>query len=81
MNPKAAQSWNFALDKFKQARQYIDKEQPEVAKTEIAKAVYVGAGAIYYIYGPGEAEKTAHIANQTFIAEIASSQKDESEKQ
>jgi hypothetical protein len=42
MNPKAAEVWNFSLAKMESARRYIEQDQDELAKTEIAKAVYVG---------------------------------------
>ena len=71
MNPKAAQVWNFALAKMEGARQYIEKEQDELAKTEIAKAVYVGSGALLYLLGEGEAEQAAHQAAQRFVSEMA----------
>lgn len=71
MNPKAAEAWNFALAKMESARKYIEKEEDEPAKTEIAKAVYVGAGALYYLLGQGQEEQTAHQAAQGFITEMA----------
>jgi hypothetical protein len=71
MNPKAAETWNFALAKMDSARQYIEKDQDEQAKTEIAKAVYVGAGALLYLLGEGEQEQAAHRAAQTFISDMA----------
>ncbi|MCX5646993.1 MAG: hypothetical protein NTZ17_20280 [Phycisphaerae bacterium] len=70
MNPKAAEAWNFALAKMESARQYIEQNQDELAKTEIAKAVYVGAGALYYLLGQGPEEQTAHQAAQSFITEM-----------
>jgi hypothetical protein len=71
MNPKAAETWNFALAKMESARQLIENGQDEQAKTEIAKAVYVGAGALYYLFGPGQEEKVAYQAGQSFITEMA----------
>ncbi len=71
MNPKAAETWNFALAKLAQAKQYLDAGQEEPAKTELAKAVYVGAGAIYYLLGRSEAEQTAYEAAQGFIGDMA----------
>jgi hypothetical protein len=70
MNPKAAQAWNFALAKMESARRYIEQDQDEPAKTEIAKAVYVGAGALYYLLGQGPEEQAAHQAAQSFITEM-----------
>ncbi len=70
MNPKAAEAWNFALAKMESARRYIEQDQDELAKTEIAKAVYVGAGALYYLLGQGAAEQTAHQAAQSFINDL-----------
>lgn len=71
MNPKAAEIWNFALAKMAEAGQLLKKEQDELAKTEIAKAVYVGSGALLYLLGEGQAEQAAHQAAQRFIAEMA----------
>ena len=71
MNPKAAEAWNFALAKLESARRYIEQDQDELAKTEIAKAVYVGAGALYYLLGQGAAEQAAHQAAQSFIGDLA----------
>ncbi len=71
MNPKAAEAWNFALAKMESARQYIEQGQDEPAKTEIAKAVYIGAGALYYLLGQGAAEQAAHQAAQSFIGDMA----------
>ena len=71
MNPKAAETWNFALAKLAKAKEYIDAGQEGQAKTELAKAVYVGAGAIYYLLGKGEAEQTAYEAAQGFIGDMA----------
>ncbi len=70
MNPKAAEVWNFALAKMESARQYIEQGQDELAKTEIAKAVYVGAGALYYLLGQGPEEQAAHQAAQSFIGDM-----------
>jgi len=71
MNPKAAEAWNFALAKMESARRYIEQDHDELAKTEIAKAVYVGAGALYYLLGQGPAEQAAHQAAQSFIGDMA----------
>jgi hypothetical protein len=71
MNPKAAEAWNYALAKLESARELIEKDQGEQAKTEMAKAVYVGAGALLYLFGPGQEEQTAHRAAQEFIADMA----------
>jgi hypothetical protein len=71
MNPQAAQAWNFALAKLASARKLIEQSQDEPAKTEIAKAVYVGAGALYYLLGQGQQEQAAHEAAQSFIADMA----------
>jgi hypothetical protein len=71
MNPKAAEVWNFALAKMNEASRYIEKEEDELAKTEIAKAVYVGAGALLYLLGEGEQERAAHRAAQQFVSEMA----------
>lgn len=71
MNPQAAHVWNFALAKLAKARTYLEAEQDEQAKTEIAKAVYVGAGALLYLYGEGPQEQAAHQAAQQFIGEMA----------
>jgi len=70
MNPKAAETWNFALAKLESARQYLEQGADELAKTEIAKAVYVGAGALYYLLGPGPEERAAYLAAQGFITEM-----------
>jgi len=67
MNPKAAETWNFALAKMESAGQYMEKDEDELAKTQIAKAVYVGAGALLYLLGEGEQEQAA----QTFIGDMA----------
>jgi hypothetical protein len=79
MNPKAAEAWNFALAKLESARQYIAKDEGELAKTEIAKAVYVGAGALYYLLGQGPEEQAAHQAAQSFISDLAASDADAAE--
>ena len=71
MNPKAAETWNFTLAKMEKARQYVEKENDELAKTEIAKAVYVGAGALLYLLGAGQAEQAAHQAAQRFVNDMA----------
>ena len=71
MNPKAAETWNFALAKLAKGKQYIDAGQEGPAKTELAKAVYVGAGAIFYLLGQGQAEQTAYEAAQGFINDLA----------
>jgi len=71
MNPKAAEAWNFALAKMESARQYVEKGEGELAKTEIAKAVYMGAGALYYLLGPGPEEQTAYQTAQSFINAMA----------
>jgi hypothetical protein len=74
MNPKAAEAWNFALAKMESARRYIDKGEDGPAKTEIAKAVYLGAGALYYLLGEGLEEQTAYQAAQSFIGDMAGSE-------
>jgi hypothetical protein len=71
MNPRAAETWNFALAKMESARRYLEQGQDDLAKTEIAKAVYVGAGALYYLLGQGPEEQTAHQAAQSFIGDMA----------
>ncbi len=71
MNPKAAEAWNFALAKMESAQKYIEQGDEERAKTEIAKAVYVGAGALYYLLGQGSDEQAAHEAAQSFIDDMA----------
>ena len=71
MNPKAAETWNFALSKMNEAARYLEQEQDELAKTEIAKAVYVGAGALLYVYGEGQQEQAAHQVAQRFISDMA----------
>jgi hypothetical protein len=71
MNPKAAEAWNFALAKMESARRYIEQDHDELAKTEIAKAVYVGAGALYYLLGQGPEEQAAHQTAQSFIGDMA----------
>ena len=79
MNPKAAEAWNFALAKLESARQYIEKDEGELAKTEIAKAVYVGAGALYYLLGQGPEEQAAHQAAQSFISDMTAGDADAAE--
>jgi hypothetical protein len=74
MNPKAAEAWDFALAKMESARQYIEKGEDGPAKTEIAKAVYLGAGALYYLLGEGLEEQTAYQAAQSFISDMATSE-------
>ena len=71
MNPKAAETWNFALAKMESARQFMEKDEDDLAKTQIAKAVYVGAGALLYLLGEGEQEQAAHQAAQTFVGDMA----------
>jgi hypothetical protein len=71
MNPKAAEAWNYALAKLESARELIEKDQGEQAKTQMAKAVYVGAGALLYLFGPGQEEHVAHQAAQEFITYMA----------
>lgn len=71
MNPQAAQVWNFALAKMAKALKYIEAEHDEQAKTEIAKAVYVGAGALLYLFGEGPQEQAAYQAAQRFISDMA----------
>ena len=56
---------------MEEARQRIDNDEDELAKTEIAKAVYVGAGALLYLLGEGEQEQAAHQATQSFINDMA----------
>jgi len=70
MNPKAAEAWNFALAKMESARRYLEQNQDEPAKTEMAKAVYVGAGALYYLLGQGPVEQAAHQAARSFISDM-----------
>jgi hypothetical protein len=74
MNPKAAEAWNFALAKMESARQYIEKDQGEPAKTQIAKAVYLAAGALYYLLGPGPEEQAAYQAAQSFLRDLTASE-------
>jgi hypothetical protein len=74
MNPQAAQAWNFALAKMAKAATYIETGQDGPAKTELAKAVYVGAGAMLYLYGEGPQEQAAHEAAQRFIGEMAAAE-------
>jgi hypothetical protein len=71
MNPKAAEVWSFALAKMEKANGHIEKEEGGPAKTEIAKAVYVGAGALLYLFGEGQEEQAAHEAAQRFISDMA----------
>ncbi len=71
MNPKAAEAWNFALARLEAARQHIEKDEGDFAMTEIAKAVYIGAGALYYLLGQGPEEQAAHQAAQGLITEMA----------
>lgn len=71
MNPKAAENWNFARQKLQQAQLLIDQDMEEQAKTEIAKAVFIGAGAIYYIHGQSEQDALAHTSAQQFIQQMA----------
>ncbi len=71
MNPKAAEAWNFALAKMESARQYIETDEDGLAKTELAKAVYIGAGALYYLLGQGPEERAAHQVAQSFISDMA----------
>lgn len=70
MNPKAAEAWNFALAKLESAREYIEQGADELAKTQIAEAVYVGAGALYYLLGQGPEEQAAYQAAQSFLTEM-----------
>jgi len=56
---------------MEKARRYIEKEDDELAKTEVAKAVYVGAGALLYLLGEGQAEQAAHQAAQRFVSDMA----------
>jgi hypothetical protein len=72
MNPKAAEAWNYALAKLESARELIENDQGEQAKTQMAKAVYVGAGTLLYLFGPGPEEQVAHKAAQEFITYMAS---------
>lgn len=71
MNPQAAQAWNFALAKMAKALKCIEADHDEQAKTEIAKAVYVGAGTLLYLFGEGPQEQAAHQAAQRFISDMA----------
>lgn len=71
MNPQAAQVWNFALAKMAEAGRCIEAGQGEQAKTEIAKAVYVGAGVLLYLLGESPQERAAHEAAQGFICDMA----------
>lgn len=74
MDPRAAQTWNFAIDKFKRACEFAKQGNDEHAKTELVKAVYVGAGAIYYIHGKGPQDAKAYDAAQSYVAEMAAHQ-------
>ncbi|HNS19871.1 MAG TPA: hypothetical protein PKH24_05200 [Sedimentisphaerales bacterium] len=74
MNPKAAEAWNFAMTRLESARQYLEQDEDGLAKTEIAKAVYMGAGAIYYLLGQGPQEQAAHRAAQGLISDMADGQ-------
>jgi len=74
MNPKAAEAWNFAMAKLESARQYIEQDEDDLAKTQIAKAVYMGAGALYYLLGQGPQEQAAHQAAQGLISDMADGQ-------
>jgi hypothetical protein len=71
MNPKAAEAWNFALARLESARQYIENDETDFAMTEIAKAVYMGAGALFYLLGQGPEEQAAHQAAQGLINDMA----------
>jgi hypothetical protein len=71
MNPKAAEAWSFALTRLESARQYIENDETDFAMTEIAKAVYMAAGALYYLLGQGPEEQAAHQAAQGLISEMA----------
>lgn len=79
MNPKAAEAWNFALARLESARQYIEKDETDFAMTEIAKAVYMGAGAVYYLLGQGPAEQAAHQAAQGLINDMAAGEMEAAE--
>lgn len=74
MNPQAAHTWNYALAKMTLAAEHIHNDNDEMAKTEIAKAVYVGAGALYYLLGSCEQEQAAYQVAQQFISDLASDQ-------
>jgi len=76
MNPKAAEAWNFALSRLATARQHIQKDEGEFAMTEIAKAVYMGAGAMFYLLGQGQEEQAAHQAAQGLITQMADGEVD-----
>lgn len=79
MNPQAAQAWNFALSRLEAARKHIENEEDDFAMTEIAKAVYMGAGAMYYLLGQGQEEQAAHQAAQSLITEMAEGEVDATE--
>jgi hypothetical protein len=79
MNPQAAEAWNFAMSRLEAARQHIEKDEGEFAMTEIAKAVYMGAGAIFYLLGQGQEEQAAHRAAQGLITEMADGEVDAAE--
>ncbi|NLH44039.1 MAG: hypothetical protein GX448_19555 [Planctomycetes bacterium] len=79
MNPKAAEAWNFALARLEAARQHIQNDEGDFAMTEIAKAVYMGAGAIFYLLGTGREEQAAHQAAQGLIREMADGDVDAAE--
>jgi len=74
MNPKAAEAWNFAIAKLQSARQYIEREEDDLAKTQISQAVYMGAGALFYLLGQGPQEQAAHQAAQGLIHDMADGQ-------
>jgi len=71
MNPRAAEAWNFALARLESARQYIENDERDFAMTEVAKAVYMAAGALYYLLGQGPEEQAAHQAAQALINDMA----------
>lgn len=72
MNPKAAEAWNFAMARLASARQHIENDEDDFAMTEIAKAVYMGAGALFYLLGQGPQEQAAHQAAQGLINDMTS---------
>jgi hypothetical protein len=72
MNPKAAETWNFALAKLAEGKWYLDAGEEEPAKIELAKAVYMAAGAIYYLLGKGNVEQAAYKVAQGFVSDLAS---------